>query len=31
MTVREAFRRMGAEDWDRIGAAARNPADRAAE
>jgi 2-methylisocitrate lyase-like PEP mutase family enzyme len=31
MTVREAFRRMGADDWDRIGAAARGPESRAAE
>jgi 2-methylisocitrate lyase-like PEP mutase family enzyme len=31
MTVRDAFRRMGADDWDRIGAAARAPRDRAAE
>jgi 2-methylisocitrate lyase-like PEP mutase family enzyme len=31
MTVRDAFRRMGADEWDRIGAAARAPRDRAAE
>lgn len=31
MTVRDAFRRVGADDWDRVAAQARAPAPRAAE